>query len=264
MTQIRTSMRKLKSASFRRVVAGPVFCLFLLAGCVSQPVAQDWQFTRAPKEWSVPLKPFQIFDNIYYVGATGMSSYLVSTPSGLILLDCGTAETAALVLENIKQLGFNPRQVKILVGLHGHYDHIGGAAVVKKAAGAKLFVGAGDRALVESGGRNDPQFGDHFAWKPVAVDRVLRDGDKIELGGIELKVHATPGHTPGCITCTMKARKGDGSYDVVFAGSVSCPDYKLAGNPRYPGIADEFTHTFQTLKPCIATFFLPNTGGTAP
>jgi metallo-beta-lactamase class B len=199
-------------------------------------------------------------DNIYYVGSAGISSCLIESSAGLILLNSGTAETASQVLANIQQLGFGPRQVKILVGLHGHYDHIGGMAVIKKATGAKLYMSAVDRAVVESGGRNDFQYGDGFAWQPVKVDRELHDGDKIRLGGTELIVHSTPGHTRGTITCTMQVRQEGKEYHVIFAGSVSCPNYTLVGNSRYPGITEDFERTFKTMKSLPCDIFLTEHG----
>jgi len=235
-------------------------CLLLSAGCSSPRPGQERQFTQAPKEWNLPVKPFRIIGNIYYVGSAGISSCLIESSAGLILLNSGTAETASQVLANIQQLGFDPHQVKILVGLHGHYDHIGGMAVIKHATGAKLYMSAADRAVVESGGRNDFQYGDGFAWQPVAVDRELRDGDNIRLGGTELVVHATPGHTPGAIACTMDIRQADKEYHIVFAGSVSCPNYTLVGNPRYPGIAEDFACTFKTMKSLPCDIFLTEHG----
>jgi metallo-beta-lactamase class B len=240
-----------------------VVFLVLIAGCVSPLESRNGQerpFTQAPEEWNHPVKPFRIIGNVYYVGSAGISSYLIESSAGLMLLNSGTAETASQVLANIKQLGFNPHQVKILVGLHGHYDHIGGMAVIKKATGAKLFMSAADRELVESGGRNDPQCGDACSWQPVKVNRELHDGDKIRLGGAELVVHATPGHTRGTITCTMDIRQEDREYHVVFAGSVSCPDYTLVGNPRYPVIAEDFERTFKTMKSLPCDIFLTEHG----
>ena len=235
-------------------------CWLLSAGCSSPRQGQDRQFTQAPTEWNLPVKPFRIIGNIYYVGSAGISSYLIESSAGLILLNSGTAETASQVLANIQQLGFDPHQVKILVGLHGHYDHIGGMAVIKQATGAKLYMSAADRAVVESGGRNDFQYGDGFAWQPVKVGRALHDGDNIRLGGTELVVHATPGHTPGTITCTMDIRQADKEYHIVFAGSVSCPGYTLVGNPRYPGIAEDFERTFKTMKSLPCDVFLTEHG----
>ena len=235
-------------------------CLLLAAGCSSPRQSQARQFTQAPKEWNLPVKPFRIIGNIYYVGSTGISSYLIESSAGLILLNSGTAETASQVLTNIQQLGFDPHQVKILVGLHGHYDHIGGMAVIKKATSAKLCMSAADRPLVENGGKNDFQYGDAFSWQPVKVDRELHDGDKIRQGGTELVVHSTPGHTQGTITCTMEIRQDDKEYHVVFAGSVSCPNYTLAGNPRYPVIAEDFEHTFKTMKSLPCDIFLTEHG----
>jgi adenosylhomocysteine nucleosidase len=199
-------------------------CSLIFWGCASPRQTRDRPFTQTPQAWNVPVKLFRI------------------------------------VGDNIRQLGFDPRGVKMLVGLHGHYDHLGGAALIKQATGAKLLVGAADRAVVESGGRNDPQYGDTFAWQPVPVDRTLRDGDVIRLGGTELKVHATPGHTPGCVTCTLKVKHGDQDRAVVFAGSISCPDYKLTGNASYPAIAVDFKRTFHTLGSLPCDVFLTEHG----
>lgn len=258
------SHTKIDNSAVRRIWfqtgAYVLLACLLSTGCGSPRQGQDRQFTQAPKEWNLPVKPFRIMGNIYYVGSAGISSYLIESSAGLMLLNSGTAETASQVLANIQQLGFDPHQVKILIGLHGHYDHIGGMAAIKQATGAKLYMSAADRAVVESGGRNDFQYGDGFAWQPVAVDRELRDGDKIRLGGTELAVHATPGHTRGTITCMMEIRQEDKEYHVVFAGSVSCPNYTLVGNPRYPGIAEDFERTFKTMKSLPCDIFLTEHG----
>jgi metallo-beta-lactamase class B len=258
------SHTKIDNSAVRRIWfqtgAYVLLACLLSTGCGSPRQGRDRQFTQAPKEWNLPVKPFRIMGNIYYVGSAGISSYLIESSAGLMLLNSGTTETASQVLANIQQLGFDPHQVKILIGLHGHYDHIGGMAVIKKATGAKLYMSAADRAVVESGGRNDFQYGDGFAWQPVKVDRELHDGDKICLGGTELAVHATPGHTRGTISCTMEIRPEDKEYHVVFAGSVSCPNYTLVGNPRYPGIAEDFERTFKTMKSLPCDVFLTEHG----
>lgn len=235
-----------------------IVCLLFASGCAS--ARQRPLFTVAPKEWNLPVKPFQIVGNVYYVGSSGISSYLVVSPDGLILLNCGTIETARQVLANIKQLGFDPGKVKILIGLHGHYDHVGGAGLIKQATGAKLFVGTDDRELVENGGRNDAQFGDAYVFPPVAVDRKLQDGEKIQLGAVELFIHTTPGHTPGTITCTMTMGAGNRQYHIVFAGSVTCPSYTLVGNPRYPEVVEDFSRTFKTLNSLPCDVFLTEHG----
>lgn len=236
-----------------------VVCV-LLGGCVSQDKASNCLGSVAPHAWNEPVGPFQITDGLFYVGTSGISAYLVTTSKGLILLNCGTEQTAWQVLGNIRQLGFDAREVKILVGLHGHYDHIGGATLIKHNTDAKFFISTADRKLAESGGRNDSQFGDRYTYQPVTVDRPLRNGDKIRLGGVELTVHATPGHTPGAITCTMKTGSAAKPLHVVFTGSVSCPDYTLVGNRRYPGIVEDFSHTFETLEALPCDIFLTEHG----
>ncbi len=207
------------------------------------------QSNERDRQWNQPVEPFRIVGNVYYAGATEVTSFLIATPKGLILLDGGLPETAPLIERNIERLGFKLRDVKILLSSHAHYDHAGGLAELKRATGAKLYAGAGDVAQLARGGSDDPQFGDKYPFPPVEVDHALRDGERITLGGVTVVAHSTPGHTRGCTTYSLHTA----GHDVVFLGSPTAPDgYRLVGNPAYPDAVSDYRKSFAVLEslPC--------------
>lgn len=206
------------------------------------------------------MKPYRIIGNIYYVGAADITSFLIVTPKGHILLDGGLVETVPQIKRNIAQLGFRLKDVKILINSHAHYDHAGGLAALKQLTGAQLMATGPDAELLSRGGKNDFGFGDRFLYQPVKADRILQDGDKVELGGVAMVANLTPGHTKGCTTWTMKVQEGATSYDVVFVGSTTVPGYKLVNNPNYPTIVDDYELTFQRLKTLPCDVFLASHG----
>ncbi len=216
--------------------------------------AQSDSSTR--QAWNQPVKPFRVIDNIYYVGATEVSSFLITTPQGHILLDSGFEETVPLIRDNINKLGFKFEDIKILINSHAHFDHCGGFSDLKELTGAKLAVSEADAELLARGGKGDFQWGDRFAYKPVMVDRKLRDRDTIELGGVVMTARLTPGHTKGCTTWTMRVKDGSRNLDVVFIGSASIPGYKLVGNANYPNIIEDYARTFEVLKGLKCDVFL--------
>src|SRR6185436_13212838 len=192
-----------------------------------------------------------------YVGASDITSFLITTPAGHILIDGGFEETVPLIRASVKKLGFRLEDVKFLLNNHAHYDHAGGLAMLKKLTGAKLVVSEGDAPLLAAGGHGDFAFGDKYLFPPVQADRTVRDGDTVSLGGVTLTAHLTPGHTKGCTTWTMKVKDGDRTRDVVFAGSLSVlPGVTLAVNPKYPGIAADYAHSFAVLKALPCDIFL--------
>jgi metallo-beta-lactamase class B len=210
------------------------------------------QYTKATAEWNQPVKPFRIIGNIYYVGASEVSAFLITTPSGHILLDSGFAETVPLIVEGVKQLGFKIEDVKILINSHAHYDHAAGLAQLKRLTGAPLLLSEADAALVANGGKGDFQWGDTLTYEPAKADRILKDNDRVELGGVTMTARLTPGHTKGCTTWLMKVTEGGRTYDVVFVGSTTAPGYKLVDNPKYPNVAADYEYSFRLLRsfPC--------------
>ena len=225
-----------------------LFALFALG----IPAALQGQADSASRSWNQPVTPFRLIDNIYYVGASGVTSFLIVTPAGHILTDGGLAETAPLILDNIEKLGFKSADVRILLNSHAHYDHAGGLAALKHATGAQLYAHPGDAELLEAGGRGDFWFGDRFPFAPVSVDRLIRDGEVIRLGGTALTIQHTPGHTRGCTSWTTTVSSGNRTANVVFICSTSILDYRFVTDPSYPDIAGDFERTFHRLEslPC--------------
>jgi metallo-beta-lactamase class B len=231
--------------------------IFLALLCVLFcPVSGCAQANNTAPSWNEPVKPFRIAGNLYYVGASDLSSFLIVTPQGHILLDSGLVETVPQIQQNVARLGFRIEDVKILINTHAHYDHAGGLALLKRLTGATLMASEADAALLAAGGKGDPNFGDKLAYEPVKADRILHDGDKVELGGVTMTAHLTPGHTKGNTTWTMTATEDSKQYNVVVAGSTSSPGYKLVDNPNYPGIVADYQRTFQILKSLPCDIFL--------
>jgi metallo-beta-lactamase class B len=207
-----------------------------------------------------PVAPFKIIDNIYYVGASDVTSYLIATSNGLILLDGGFAETAPQIEKNIATLGFKLSDVKIILNGHAHPDHAGGLAALKRDSGAKFEAMSQEIQPLEHEGRGTFYRGDRKLFESITVDRALHDGDTVQLGNTKLVAHLTAGHTPGCTTWTTTAHDGKRSLAVVFACQVTLPDMPLVKNDIYPSIADDFTHTFATLASLPCDVFLAEHG----
>jgi metallo-beta-lactamase class B len=221
------------------------------------PALVHAQADPTSRSWNQPVEPYRIAGNLYYVGASDITSYLITTPQGHIVLDGGFAETAPMIEANIRKLGFKVEEVKILLSTHAHFDHTGGLAELKKVTGAPLYAGAADADLLARGGKGDFAFGDKLLFPPVQVDHPVHDGDKVSLGETTLVAHSTPGHTRGCTSWSMQVEDGGKRYDVVFVGSTTInPGVHLAGKPSYPGIAEDYARTFQVLQGLPCDIFL--------
>jgi metallo-beta-lactamase class B len=220
------------------------------------PATGNPQSDPTSRSWNQPVTPYHIIGPIWYVGASGVTSFLITTSDGHILIDSGFLETVPQIKQNIAQLGIKLADIKILLNSHAHYDHAGGLAELKKLTGAKLMATEADAELLARGGKDDFQWGDQYAYKPVNVDRVLRDGARVELGEVQLTARLTPGHTKGSTTWTMKVNEEGKQYDVVFSTSVSTPGYTLVNNDKYPSIVDDYQRTFQILKSLPCDVFL--------
>jgi metallo-beta-lactamase class B len=269
MLELYARIRVYRSLSFRFAtvrggiwmrLCGPVTTLLCLAlAMISVPnpgLASQDKYAKATDEWNQPVKPFRIIGNLYYVGASEVSSFLITTPGGHILLDSGFAETVPLIVKSIGELGFKVTDVKVLINSHAHYDHCGGFAALKRITGARLEVSFADAEQIAGGGKGDFQWGDRFRFEPATIDRALKDGDKVYLGGVTMTARLTPGHTKGCTTWTMTVVDGGKKYNVVFIGSTTAPGYKLVNNPSYPDIAQDYLNTFRLLRSIPCDVFL--------
>ncbi len=199
-------------------------------------------------DWHREFPAFKIAGNLYYVGTADLAVYLIATPQGNILINTDYEEDVPLIRKSIEQLGFKYNDTKIVLISHAHGDHDAATGLVTKETGAKLMIMDADVPEEQSTAKGRP--GAH-------VDRVLHDGDTVELGGAQLVAHITPGHTRGCTTWTMQVRDGARTLNVVIVGSPNVnPGYILAGNKDYPRIADDYTKTFAVLKSLPCDIFL--------
>jgi metallo-beta-lactamase class B len=199
-------------------------------------------------EWHLQFPAFKIAGNIYYVGTADLAVYLVNTPQGNILINTDFIEDVPVIRKSIESLGFKFGDIKIILISHAHGDHDEATSLIRKETGAKLMVMEQDVAEEERAGRGRP--GAH-------VDRVLHDGDTVELGGSKWVAHLTPGHTPGCTTWTTRVSDGGRNLNVVIVGSPNVnPGYYLVGNKKYPGIAEDYVKTFAVLKSLPCDVFL--------
>lgn len=210
-------------------------------------------------EWTEPFPPFRVAGNLYYVGSRGLASYLVTTPQGHILINSNLEASVPHIRESVRQLGFEFRDVKVLLISHAHWDHDAGSAKVKQLTGAKYMVMREDVDVVESGGKTDFHYGgDPATYRaPASVDRVLRDGDTVSLGGVSLVARRTAGHTKGCTTWTLRLRAGDTNQEAVIICSPNVnPGYRLVGNAKYPAIARDYQRGFEVLESLRCDVFL--------
>ena len=203
---------------------------------------------QANPDWHRPFPAFKIAGNLYYVGTADLAVYLINTPQGNILINSDFAEDVPLIHKSIEGLGFKYGDTKILLISHAHSDHDEGVGLIKRETGARLMVMDADVPAVESTAPGRP--GAH-------VDRVLHDGDTVELGGSRLTARLTPGHTKGCTTWTMQVHEGARTLNAVIIGSPNVnPGYVLVGNKDYPQIAQDYVKTFKVLKGLPCDLFL--------
>jgi metallo-beta-lactamase class B len=215
------------------------------------PVTEQKNIAENPS-WTAPQKSFRIYGNTWYVGPRGLGVFLVTGPTGDVLIDGGVPGDAALIEGNIRDLGVNLRDIKWILNSHAHSDHAGGIAQLAHDTGARVIASAADTPLLERGGRDDPEYGDRFPFPPIHVARTVADGERLHLGDLVFTAHATPGHTKGNTTWTWMSCEGTRCLHMVDVGSLSTPGYKLIGNPKYPNIVRDFERSFGVVAalPC--------------
>ncbi|MBK6722692.1 MAG: subclass B3 metallo-beta-lactamase [Acidobacteria bacterium] len=231
-----------------------VLLLFLFA------INGSGQMTEQDREWNKPVEPFCIIGNVYYVGASEVTSFLITTSKGHILIDSGYAETVPQIKQNLDKLGFKLSDVKYLLNTQAHYDHAAGLAELKRLTKAKMVASVGDKRGLEEGDKNDFAWGDKYAFEPVKVDRTIADGGVVSLGGVTLKAVLTPGHTPGSTMWLLNVKENGRIYQVAFVSSTSIPGYTLLDNRKYPSIIPDYTSTFAKMKRVKPDVFLASHG----
>lgn len=202
------------------------------AGPAFAQACTDWD------DWDKPAPPVRIHGNTYYVGTCGIAAILITGDEGHVLIDTGTEAGASVVAANIRELGFDLDDVKILLHSHEHFDHVGGMEKLKARTGAALYASSDASSVFESGvvRPNDPQSGMHAPMAMVRVDRIISDGDVVRLGDIEITAIATPGHSPGAMSWRWGACEQATCHRVVYADSlspVSRDDYRFSDHADY-------------------------------
>ena len=204
--------------------------------------------------WNARHAPFKIFGNTYYVGVKGLSSVLVTSDNGLILLDGGLPQSAPLIDAGIRELGFKTADIRLIVTSHTHFDHVGGVSALQRATGATVAASPEATRALERGlpVPEDPQAGAAGAFPAVASVRAITDGEVLRVGALAIAAHFTPGHTPGGTTWSWRSCEGQRCVDVVYADSltpVSNDGFKYTQRPE---LIDRFRRSIATVArlPC--------------
>ncbi|KAB2963421.1 MAG: subclass B3 metallo-beta-lactamase [Thermoanaerobaculia bacterium] len=240
-----------------RLVFEAVAVAFLV---LAPAVTLQAQATDEWRSWNRPVEPFRIAANLWYVGASDITSYLITTGAGHAIVDGGFPETAPQILANVRKLGFEPGDVKLLLASHAHFDHAGGLAELARATGAIVVASAEEAPALERGGRDDFAWGDTLTFPPVTVGRRVADGETIPLGGVSIVAHLTPGHTRGCTSWSLALGEAEPRLHALLMCSVTAPGYRLVGNEKWPGIVEAYEATFGKLATLPCDVFLSNHG----
>jgi len=217
-----------------------MFCLLLVTSATTLAQSDDW---------SEPFPGHRIIANLYAVGTHGLGVFLITSDEGHILINTGLEDSAPMIRRNVESLGFQMHDIKILLTMQAHWDHAAAMAEIKEITGAEMWATKGDAILLRDGGFSDPLFGGKELFNPVAVEKIIDDGDVIELGKIRLQVYEHPGHTLGSSSYAMKVRENGREYNVAIAnmGTMN-PGTKLLVDPTYPGIANDLARTYASQK----------------
>ncbi|ELY8752474.1 HARLDQ motif MBL-fold protein, partial [Salmonella enterica] len=204
-----------------------------------------------------PIKPFQITEGVWYVGTKNLSSILLTTPAGHILIDAGLDESAPQIKENIEAAGFRLTDVRYLLNSHARLDQAGGMARLKAWSGAQLVASQPNADQMARGGRQDFALGDALPFPPVTTDKIIHNQESISLGGISVTALFTPGHLPGSTSWRVTLRNGK---TLIYADSLATPDYLLINNKNYPDLVTDIQSSFKTLAAQHVDIFIANKG----
>jgi metallo-beta-lactamase class B len=205
-------------------------------------------------EWNVSQTPFKLFGNSYYVGPHGLSSILITSDQGHVLIDGAIPESAPKIAASVRALGFKVEDIKVILNSHVHYDHAGGIAELQKLSGAKVWASTASAKVLRTGEADpaDPQFGILLSFPKVSSLSVLNDGEVVKVGPLALTAHITPGHTAGGTTWTWKSCEGKRCLDMVYADSisaVSAPSFRFSAHPEVLAQLDKSFNVIESL-PC--------------
>ena len=237
-----------------RVALLPALFIVALLGSALHGFAQGGERGPDGRRISEPVKPFNIVDNVYYVGGTDMTIFLIATPEGHILIDSTYEKYVPWIRRNIEELGFNVRDIKFLLNSHAHADHIEAHGLMKELTGAQVVMSEGDSpALAAGGGPARDGVGTRF--KPVQADRIINNGDTVSLGGTTLTAHVFPGHTRGATTWSMPVTDNGRQYTFVFFGGIGGVRQPFVNNAEWPTLAEDYADTLRRASQLNCEFF---------
>lgn len=218
--------------------------LLLLTACASPqratPAADAREPTPPPPPacaddagWDEPAAPRRIHGNTWAVGTCGIVAVLVTGDAGHVLIDSGTDTGATQVLANLRTLGIDPAQVRVLLGSHAHVDHAGGLARLQRETGAEVRALPAAATQLRNGasGPDDPQHGSLPGFAPVPRVVEIADGARVRVGTLDLTAHATAGHADGGTSWTWTSCEGNDCRRMVYADSltaVAAPGYRFS------------------------------------
>ncbi|HEY0962551.1 MAG TPA: MBL fold metallo-hydrolase [Pseudomonadales bacterium] len=205
-----------------------------------------------PAGWNDPFPAHKVMDNLYFVGTKELASFLFVTDEGLILMNSNYEASVPVIQANVEALGFDFRDVKILISGHAHPDHIEGDALVKELTGAEVVVGRLEAP--------DVQAFRHPAGKTLPIDRIVDEGDTVTLGDVTLTAHVLPGHTKGCLAWTTQLEEDGETYDALVECSLNGQFLQYIDNPAYPDIAEDMKNTYVKARTLPAEVWVSSHG----
>ena len=251
-----------------RIVARAVGLIAGLALAAGTAIAQQPPAAAAPQvtiperpdNVNIPRAPAHLIGNIHWVGHSQVGAFLLKTSQGYILIDSTSTEQWPWVRANLEKLGIKPRDIKIMLNLHAHQEHMGGFAMMKELTGATIVLSRASADEVATGGRTDFRENGSELYKPFKADRIVEDGGTVTLGEVTLTAHLTPGHSKGTTTWTTRVEEAGKTYNVVFMGGMAVPGIDrspLLDNPRYPNVVADYQRSFAKLRalPCDVWFY---------
>ncbi|MCL4215355.1 MAG: subclass B3 metallo-beta-lactamase [Gemmatimonadales bacterium] len=208
-------------------------------------------------------EPFRIAGDLYFVGANDVSAFLITGPEGHVLIDGGYPGTAPMIIASINALGFDIRDVKVLLNSEHHFDHAGGLAELQRASGAALWASEASADAIARGGDHADlplpvralMWARILSYPPPRVDHRFRDGDTVRVGPVALRAHVTAGHTRGCTSWSFAVREGERELQVVSACSLV-----VLGVGRYAEQGADFERTFRELRAIPADIWVTSHG----
>jgi metallo-beta-lactamase class B len=228
--------------------------LFAASAAVAQtptPLPQLKAY-EVPASWITPIEPLRISDHVWQIGTAGITVLLIKTDQGAVLIDGGMPQAAELLLAQMQRLGVARHELRLILHSHAHADHVGSLAALQRATGARVVSNAESAALLARGGSHDIHFADSITFPPLHAERLVQDGEVVQLGRMAFTVAFTAGHTPGSMSWTWTDTRNGQPVRMAYVDSLSAPGYKLKGNAAYPRLLEAYARSFATVRalPC--------------